>query len=96
MYPGGYQIIDCSAVTVVSGGGAVTVTDGDMARKFRTNKPIFITGLRYTNDGVTTKVDATGVLRTSTGAHDGNVNVFTLGEGMVMVTTDGNTVTFGG
>lgn len=87
-YPGGYQLVDASAVELT--GKAVTVEDGLMAEQLRTDKPIFIYGV------VSGAMEINAWVNSSTRKGDNDVRVHhvNLGATAYTITTNDNNVTF--
>lgn len=86
MFLGGYQLIDCTGITLTD--SAVTVENAKIAEILReTDKPVQFTNL--TKDSM--KISALAVMVTDNGARDGKV--YYMGPNYT-VTTDDRTVTF--
>lgn len=86
MFLGGYQIIDCTGITLTD--SAVTVENAKIADILReTDKPVQFTNL--TKGSI--KLSALAVMVTDTGTRDGKVYYMGLN---YTVTTDDRTVTF--
>lgn len=92
---GGYQLIDCTDITVTTGAGALTVNNAELANKFRSAKPCFVLNIKVTADGVTTTNTAVCVNTKDTGSVDEKVSMFEiLNDSLLLVSTDGNNTTF--
>lgn len=94
---GGYQLIDCSSVTLTVTDGAsnaVTVTNAELANQFRSAKQILMTGCNVVVNGVKTTVDSPVYSSSHTGAHDGTSHYAIIHPIRVVIATDEDKVIF--